>query len=105
MLIGIDDMSGSPLRLSIVVPTFNVAEHQGLLHRLEATLGMTGWGISLSMMTPLMGRQLLCATLLGPTIEFVACKELAGEDCLPHVLRHAGRFGAHYCGDGCRLAA
>ena len=57
-----------------------------LLHRLEATLGMTGWGISLPIMTPLMGRQLLCATLLGPTIESVACKGLGGEDCLEGML-------------------
>lgn len=39
-------MSVSSLRLSIVVPTFNESQNiQELLHRLEATLGMTGWEI------------------------------------------------------------
>ncbi len=39
-------MSVSPLRLSVVVPTFNESQNiQELLRRLEATLGMTGWEI------------------------------------------------------------
>jgi dolichol-phosphate mannosyltransferase len=39
-------MSVSPLRLSIVVPTFNESQNiKELLRRIEATLGMTGWEI------------------------------------------------------------
>lgn len=44
------------------------------------------------MMTRLMGRQLLCVTLLGLTSESVACKGLAGEGCLRHVLRACWLF-------------
>ena len=39
-------MNVSPLRLSIVVPTFNESQNvQELLCRLEATLGATGWEV------------------------------------------------------------
>jgi dolichol-phosphate mannosyltransferase len=39
-------MNGSPLRLSIIVPTFNESRNIGeLLCRLEATLGATGWEV------------------------------------------------------------
>ena len=39
-------MSLWPLRLSIVVPTFNESQNvPELLHRLEATLGVTGWEV------------------------------------------------------------
>ena len=93
------------LRLSIVVPTFNESRNvRELLHRLEATLGATGWEVIFVDDDSPDGTATEVRNIAQLTLVSVAYSGLS-EDCLRHVLRYVGHFSTHDCGHGRRFAA